>query len=243
MTNKDKKDSLGNRMKKYEHVAKHQLMPRSCVIIRVDGRAFHTYTKGMDSPFDYKLSQGMIYAAERTAEDIQGFKVAYIQSDEASFLITDFDSIETQGWFDYDLEKMVSISASTFSVYFNHFMWDRTDISRNKKPTFDSRAFNIPLEDVPNYFLWRAKDWERNSLSMYARTVFSSKQLFGKNKSMIHEMLHSVGKNWTKDLTPLQKNGCFILKVDESSRFILRDNVEPHYPQMCEVVEMAVEQY
>jgi len=75
---------------------------------------------------------------------------------------------------------------------------------------FDGRAFNIPLEDVPNYFIWRHRDWIRNSLAMYCKSFFSAKQLHGKNREEQHELLFSIGKNWARDLTWREKNGTFI---------------------------------
>ena len=112
--------NLGDRIKRYESVSHGVATARTPVLLRVDGRAFHTYTKGMERPFDSKLTDAMVAAAKTVAADMQGFKLAYIQSDEATFCITDYDSIETQGWFDYDLSKIVSISASLMSVSYTH---------------------------------------------------------------------------------------------------------------------------
>lgn len=235
------KDSLGNRIKNYENVSRYKLTPRMPVIIRLDGRSFHTFTKKFNRPFDSDLMDAMNYATKKVAEDMQGFKIAYIQSDEASFLITDFDSIEFQGWFDYNLSKMISISAATMTAHFNQYLQDIVlkkqnlfhqfnswNFILNERPNlavFDSRAFNIPKEDVANCFLWRSKDWSRNSLSMYARSFFSNKQLYGKNKNDMHEMLHQIGKNWTNDLSEREKNGTFILK-DLSEKYDVLSNYE-----------------
>lgn len=202
-------DSIGIRMKKYENVSRHFLTPRMPVIVRVDGRAFHSLTKRAEKPFDQHFMNAMVNAAFDVSQDIQGFKAAYIQSDEVTFLMTDYDDINTQGYFNYNHQKIVSITASMMSVCFNKYY------GNSQKPAvFDSRAFNVPREDVVNNFLWRAKDWERNSLQMYARSLFSHKELHKKNSSDIHEMLHSIGKNWTTDLTSQQKNGTFIIGND-----------------------------
>lgn len=200
--------NLAGRIKRYESVSHYGLTARTPVMIRVDGRAFHSYTKGMHRPFDSDLMTAMVYAAKRVAEDMQGFKAAYIQSDEVSFCITDYDKLDTQGWFDYDLQKIVSISAALMTAHFN-------EMSISKRlATFDSRAFNIPASDVVNAFVWRAKDWERNSLQMYSRANFSHKQLHGKGRSDMHEMLHCIGKNWATDLTPKEKNGTFLRNTE-----------------------------
>lgn len=195
--------TLGDRIKRYEAAYSPRFTPRSCLLVRVDGRAFHTFTRGCDRPFDADIIAAMIHATRRTAEDMQGFKLAYTQSDEATFLLTDFDSHETQGWFDYELNKVVSISASLFTAHFND------TYPSTRLATFDSRAFIVPADDAPNAFIWRQRDWERNSVQMFARAHFSHKQLHGKNHAAIHEMLHETGLNWAH-LTPRLKNGTFL---------------------------------
>lgn len=196
--------SIGDRIKRYERAYDHQLTPRSCVFIRVDGRAFHTFTRGCERPFDVNIIDAMRYATTYAAEDMQGFKLAYTQSDEATFMLTDFDTFDTQGWFDYSLNKVVSLSASLFTAAFNdHYVGPRI-------ATFDSRAFVVPIEDAPNVFVWRQRDWERNSIQMLARAHFSHKQLHQKRHDEIHEMLHGIGVNWA-DLDSHLKNGTFIL--------------------------------
>lgn len=165
--------SLADRIKRYEKTFSFQTMNRMPVMIRVDGRAFHTFTKGMNKPFDKSLINAMVFAACDVAKEMQGFKVGYVQSDEATFCLTDYDRLESQGWFDYDLAKMVSISAALMSVAFNYdFIKPQHD---DQRAFFDSRAFSVPVDDVVNAFLWRARDWERNSLQMYARSFFSHK--------------------------------------------------------------------
>lgn len=213
---------LGDRIKRYEAVSHYSLTARTPVMIRVDGRAFHTFTRGMKRPFDGDFIKAMASAAIDVAADMQGFKAAYIQSDEATFCITDYDNIETQGWFDYDLSKIVSLSASLMSVRFaKHFH------CATHTPVFDSRAFNIPANDVINAFLWRAKDWERNSLQMYSRAFYSHKDLHGKKREDMHEMLYKAGKNWATDLTMQEKNGTFLIATDEG--LAERHDIEPRY--------------
>lgn len=203
---------LGDRMKaNYESRARHYLTRRMPVIVRIDGRAFHSWTRGLDKPFDKNLMHVMVLAASELADDMQGFKAAYIQSDEASFLLTDYDNLTTEAWFDYCQSKVESIAAAGMTARFNAHYEPGT-----KPAMFDGRAFNIPREEVSNYFLWRAKDWERNSLSMYCRAHFSAKQLLGKQRDEQHEMLHSIGKNWATDLTPQERNGTFLLRGNGS---------------------------
>lgn len=199
--------SLGNRIKKYEAASSQTLIPNCPVFIRVDGRAFHTYTKGFERPFDSRLTSAMNYAARQTAQEMQGFKLAYGQSDEYTFCITDLDSNESQGWFDYKVNKLVSMTASLFTAHFNQY------IDCGKLAFFDARAFSVPMEDAPNVFVWRQQDWERNSIQMLAQSLFSHKELQGKKKADLHEMCFQAGHNWN-DLEAWEKNGSFILPED-----------------------------
>ena len=110
--------SLGDRIKGYEKTFSHKAMKRTPLMIRVDGRAFHTFTRGLEKPFDSLLMTAMIESAMYVAKEMQGFKAAYVQSDEVTFCITDYDSLETEGWFDYKLSKVVSISAALMTAAF-----------------------------------------------------------------------------------------------------------------------------
>lgn len=203
--------SLGDRIKAYEACSAPRLTPNVPVVIRVDGRAFHTFTRGMRRPFDQVLMKVMVDAAVETAREMQGFKLGYVQSDEASFLLTDYDSHETAAWFGNEVNKLVSLSASLFTGYFNAAFH-----GEHPPAAFDSRAFSVPREDAPNAFVWRQQDWSRNSLQMVARAHFSHRELIGKNRAALHEMLHGVGVNWSTDFTAQEKNGTFIL-ADKST--------------------------
>jgi len=231
-------DNLGDRMKRYEQVSHHCLTRRIPVIVRVDGKAFHSFTRGCLKPFDPTLIGTFITAATDTAREMQGFRLAYHQSDEVSFLLCDYDKIETEAWFDYDLAKIISISASTMTVYFNRSYVPPSD---NIPPPamFDARAFNVPEDDVANYFLWRAKDWERNSVSMYCAGFFSHKQMHGQGRADQHEMLHSVGKNWATDLSDRERNGTFLWR-EELGTIIRSDSIQPHYPDIAELVKKVL---
>lgn len=203
------KDALGTRIKRYEEAYKHNLTPRSCLFIRVDGKAFHSFTKGMDRPFDQDLISSMVYAACQTAQyQMQGCIAAYIQSDECTFMLTDFKDLETQGWFDYELNKVVSISASAFTYYFNEMLSKLGKVGRGPA-LFDSRAFIVPYDDAPNVFIWRQRDWQRNSVQMLARQHFSPKEMHRKSVTELHVMLMGKGVTWA-NLPEQQKNGTFI---------------------------------
>jgi len=229
--------NLGNRMKRYENVSRFYLTRRTPVMIRVDGKAFHTFLRGTEKPFSEVFISCMQEAAFYLSKEMQGFKLAYVQSDEASFLLTDYDELDTQGWFDYNLSKMISISAAKISSVFSCLVSSiHVSLQTKKLALFDSRAFNIPKEDVANYFLWRAKDWQRNSLSMYARKFYSHKELMDKRSSDIHEMLYAIGKNWTMDLDDRLKNGSWLIK-DQGWRY----DILPSYQDISKVVDPLVE--
>jgi tRNA(His) 5'-end guanylyltransferase len=189
----------------------------------------------MEKPFDGAFIHTMLSAAKYLSEEIQGFKMAYIQSDEASFLLTDYDKIDTQGWFDYNLAKMISISAARMSVSFNLLCLQNRVLIKGFG-FFDSRAFNIPKEEVANYFLWRAKDWQRNSLQMYARSFFSHKELWNKSNSEVHEMLYGIGKNWATDLDDRLKNGSWLVSGQD-----WRHDILPSYKDISRIVDPLVE--
>ncbi|WP_280185488.1 MULTISPECIES: tRNA(His) guanylyltransferase Thg1 family protein [Nocardia] len=197
---------LATRMKRYEAASHPQLLPRTPLLIRNDGRAFHTYTRQMARPFDPHFMDAMVHATQMTAADMQGFKLAYTQSDEATFLLTDYDTLTTSAWFDLDLSKIVSITAALFTAHFNDAMRGRTA----SLGVFDARAFSVPRSDVPNVFVWRQQDWERNSLSMLARAHFAHRECHGRVRAELHDMLHAKGVNWATDLTMREKNGTFL---------------------------------
>ncbi len=251
-----KEDSLGDRMKIYENCFRISIPKRSCVIIRIDGRAFHTYTRNFNRPFDQMLTDAMTTSAAFVAADMQGFQIAYHQSDEVSFLLHDYATIHTDAWFDNNLQKMTTIAASVMTANFDRYIrgrkveaacevmrkgagmedqaWKDALAQIETNPAyFDARAFLLPRDEVANYFLWRARDWERNSLQMYARSHFSAKELHGKGRTAMHEMLHSIGKNWTTDLTDQQRNGTFFQRSSgetDGGRFFKHHyNIKPTY--------------
>ena len=233
------KDSLGDRMKfNYEDRFRFELTRRIPCVIRLDGKTFHTFTKAFNRPFDERLSDAMNYAAEQLAEQVQGFKLAYLQSDECSILLTDYDQLDTEAWFDYNKSKMETISASVFTAFFNARLKELTvgkiKMLGHELAFFDARAFSIPREDIANYFLWRAKDWERNSLSMYCRSFFSAKQLHGKDRQAQHDMLYAQGKNWTTDLSSRWRNGTWLINTENGIE--VRYDIQPSYQEIAQVV-------
>jgi len=210
-------DSLGDRIKKnYEDRTRYLLPRRTYTIIRVDGRAFHTYLRDADKPFDHKIMKDIDSTAEALLREIQGSCLAFTQSDEISILATDFKEDTTEAWFDNNLQKVVSVAASIATAEFNkqrmlRLRFDFQEIadalSCRRQATFDARAFTIsdPVE-VENYFIWRQKDAERNSLQMLARSLYSHNELEGKGTVELHDLIHAKGMNWN-DLNNGVKRG------------------------------------
>lgn len=214
--------TLGDRMKGYENVSQSVLMKRTPVIIRVDGRAFHTFTKQylLDrTPFSQIMTHCMAAAAMSLVHQIQGAVLAYAQSDEISVLVRDWDNFNTEQWFGGKIQKMVSISSAIASVAFYaayEKLTDPIDYAPHR-PLFDSRAFNVPREDVDNYFIWRQKDAIRNSVNMLGQYHFSHKELQGKNVDQVKQMLEEKGVSWDKLSTVNKRGFCVPAKYPLSS--------------------------
>lgn len=184
------KDPMGERMKTfYEDVYRMKLPKRSYVIVRIDGKAFHTYTRGFDRPFSELISRAMIGTTKYLVDNIQGAKLGYVQSDEISILITDFDELTTSAWFDNNIQKIVSVSASMATAHFNRIIYNQLG-NYDNLAMFDARAFVIPSRtEVLNYFFWRYRDATRNAINTFAQSKFSQKQLSGKNVATVYEMI------------------------------------------------------
>jgi tRNA(His) 5'-end guanylyltransferase len=223
-------DDLGSRMKKYEDCFRHHLPNKTCVIIRLDGKAFHSFCRGMDKPFDQNLRNCMINATLALCNQIQNVKFAYCQSDEISLLLTDYDNIKTDAWFDNNIQKMTSVSASICTIAFNN----HSRVMYPKKTAhFDSRVFILPKEEVCNYYLWRQQDATRNSIQMVARTYFSQRECHKKNTSELQDMLMlQKGVNWNNYPTQFKRGVAFykekVLKpvISASNTYAIPDMIE-----------------
>lgn len=205
-------DELGDRIKlNYESRTKVKLPRRTYTIIRLDGKAFHTYTRGFAKPYDNDLMNAMDYTTKMLCENIQGCKLGYVQSDEISLLLTDFDKLTTEAYFDGNVQKITSITASMATAYFNEYMRNnREDIDR--LAFFDSRVFTISNpNEVVNYFLWRQNDAVRNSISMTAQSLYSHDDLKFINMSQAQDMCMEKDVNWN-DLPDGFKRGRMSIK-------------------------------
>lgn len=207
------KNSLGDRMKRFESVSSNVVGFRTPVIIRLDGKAFHTYTKGFEKPWDVILQCAMSQTCKALMKDVQGCQIAYTQSDEISLLLTDYDSIQTQPWFDNKIQKIVSISASIATFAFNESM--QIQGVTDKRALFDSRVFSLPKEEVNNYFIWRQQDAVRNSISSLAQSLFSHKELQGLSANKMQNlMLSERDVNWNNIETQNKRGWCFSKELE-----------------------------
>lgn len=212
-----KKDELGSRMKEnYEDRTRFMLPRRTYTIVRLDGKAFHTYTKNFKRPYDERLMRVMDNTAISLCKGVQGVKLAYVQSDEISLVLTDFDAVKSDAWFDGNIQKIVSVSASIATAAFNNEMYLDEEIlaPMTKVAHFDSRVFTIPeRSEVINYLIWRQQDATRNSIQMGAQALYTQKQLHQKNTSDLQELMFQKGINWN-DYPVGFKRGRVIIKEE-----------------------------
>lgn len=231
------RSDLGTRMKRYEVASRTYLTRRMPVIMRIDGRAFHSFTRGFERPFDPVLRTAMKGTMFALCKEIQGCVLGYTQSDEITLVLVDYQTLTSDAWFDYEVQKLCSIGASAATTFFQeHFkvtycLWcslygenkpyeqaiayQRADGGR--APMFDCRAFNVPKEDVCNNLIWRQQDAIRNSIQSVGRAYFSHKELQGKSCKDIQDMLlEQKGINWN-DYATEYKRGCCCVKDDDGS--------------------------
>jgi tRNA(His) 5'-end guanylyltransferase len=216
-----KHDEFGNRMKTYEYAYRTYLPKRLPVLLRIDGCHFHSYTKKLHKPFDERLVQAFWETGKFLASELMGCKIIYHQSDEISILLTNNDKLTTEAWFDNNIQKVASVSASLATAKFNEVI--KRDLPDTKLATFDCRVWVLPPDEVVNYFLWRQLDATKNSISMVAQSYFSAKQLHGlSGKQMQEKLMFEKNVNWN-ELPIWQRRGVCITK-----RTYLKDTVERH---------------
>lgn len=226
------KTSLGDRMKTYEAVPKNFLMRRQPVIIRLDGKSFHSYTRGFDKPFDEELMKAMQQTMKYLCEEIQGCVLGYTQSDEITLVLCDYEKLDTDAWFGYNVQKMVSIAASMATLAFNRKIKEiflelsgenypafvtklsRISTQMKKGAFFDARCFTLSIAEVNNCLLWRQQDATRNSIQALAQSLYSHKQIEGINtKQLQDKMFAEKGINWS-DLSTSKKRGSCCIKTE-----------------------------
>ena len=234
------RSDLANRMKEfYETIPKTRLMRRCPVIVRIDGKSFHTFTRGFQKPFDEILIQSMQETMKYLCRNVQGCVLGYTQSDEISLILVDYKKLNSSAFFDYEVQKVCSITASMATMAFNKYFEKRVDDayhdyyleawngsekeeklfdsyykSIEKGAMFDSRCFNIPKEEVTNYIYWRQLDASRNSVQMVGQANFSDKELHKKTTNQIQDMLMTQKSiNWNDFPTYQKRGSCCIKEV------------------------------
>jgi len=239
-----RKVTLGDRMKQYEACYDVHILRKVPLIVRLDGRAFHSWTRksGCIRPFDEKLMALMAETTRFLCENVEGCVFGYTQSDEISLLLRDDQSRDAYAWFDKRLQKIVSLSAAMATCYFNaHNPYEK------KFPAyFDSRAFALPAEDVRGYFIWRQNDASKNSLSMLAQSLYSHRELVGKQREALMDLCWQKGQNWDALPTP-KKRGFAVRKRTvsvigkfgpvERQKFVIDEDVPIFSSESCALFE------
>lgn len=226
---KNKKDSLGDRMKKYESVTTGQvLVPHVPTVIRLDGKSFHTWAKHCQKPFDTRL----VDVFDRTVKDLVRnlpVVIGYTQSDEITLIIYDGGDTRQTPLFDGKLFKLQSVVASMCTAFFNKHVeyYDWTVKSEPELAFFDCRVFNVPNEtEAVNCLIWRELDAARNSIQGLGQAYFSHKQLQNKSCNDIQEMLFTEkGVNWN-DLPDGLKRGRYFTKYTEDVDGVIRTKIK-----------------
>ncbi len=220
--------ALGDRMKGYEAATRLELPRRTYTIVRVDGRAFHSYLRQAERPFDSVLMETMDQVAAALCAEMMGAVFSYAHSDEISVLLADFGSVHTEAWFGGTVQKMASLAASAATAEFNYraaaAMMGKGLKVPHERATFDARVFTIPSPvEVANYFVWRQRDCVRNSVAMAAQAHFSHKRLHGLNGAQMQELLWSEkGVNWN-DYPDGAKRGRVCQRVTAPERVTYTD--------------------
>lgn len=241
------RDVLGERMKEfYEYIPRTKLMRRVPVAIRIDGKAFHTFTKDFRKPFDRVLISTMQRTMKYLCENIQGCVLGYTQSDEITLILVDYKKLNSAAWFDYEIQKMCSVAASMATMTFNKVFAEMVEDYKVKCYTndvlsqgvetqqeqqryievlckavekgamFDARVFNIPREEVTNLIYWRQVDATRNSIQMVGQANFSHKELQNKSCDMIQDMLMTKKRINWNDFPTHLKRGSCCIKEEYS---------------------------
>lgn len=215
------KDDLGDRMKLFfEDRSKTRLIRRMPVICRLDGKCFSKFCKRFEKPHDMRFHDIMNATTLHLCKEVSGTVFAEHHSDEISLLLIDYQTLTTEAYFNYEVQKVVSVVSGLATAEFCRRLCCAAELGCDNDhpwPSFDCRVFNLPKEEVENYFWWRMKDATRNSISMLAQSKFSHKQLQNVNSKQMQEMLFQhCGINWN-DLPEEQKNGwCFVKNEEEA---------------------------
>ena len=210
--------SFSNRMKDYEsREAGRRFIPLMPVIARLDGRAFHSFCKGMDKPFDFGFIRAMDDTARFMLEETRAL-MAYVQSDEIT-LLWHSEEYKSQIFFDGRIQKMASILAALASVKFSREICDVFPDRSARMPVFDCRVWQVPNKtEAVNVFVWCEKDAIRNSIQAMAQSMYSSSELHGKGTAEQKKMVFIGGVDWDA-LSERVKKGAFYWRRKKLRKF------------------------
>jgi len=209
------------RMKGYENIYNKKMIPLVPILVRVDGKSFHTWTKGLEKPFDNDLIKCM----KDTTHDLMletSALFGYTQSDEISLLFYS-DRVDSQVFFNGKVNKLNSVLASMTTAIFNNIKSYDEFLANKPFALFDCRCWQMPKEEVANYFIWRERDAVRNSINSVGQANFSHKELQGKSSKEIQEMLfQEKGINWN-DFNLNEKRGTYLQKSKSIISYLQKD--------------------
>lgn len=231
---------LAKTMKSYENVPRMALMEGVPVIIRVDGRAFKNFTKGLAAPFDEVFRTAMRNTMIALCANVGNCVLGYTFSDEISLVLIQ-KTPSTDPWFKNEVEKMVSNSASLATLFFNREFVAAASKAIEKDPalkkryepkfwraTFDSRVFNLPEKEITNYLLWRQMDCMRNSIASAVRALpgITHATTHGQDLTAMKMMLSGGGTPW-ESFSSYNRYGVFAVKRPMTfTRVVNNDTVE-----------------
>lgn len=206
-------DALGTRMKAYEQIETlKRFPPNSILCVRIDGRSFSKFTKGLKRPYDERLSSLMVETTKYVVDEHKCL-IGYTQSDEMSFII--LNKYEAPCDFDAKVQKLVSAMTSSATAYFNanlgKYLPEKVS---GKLPRFDCRIWVVPnFSEATNVLLWREQDAIKNSVSMLAQHHFSHKELQHVNTSLMKDMLLTKKEIRWDDEPEFFKKGTYVKRV------------------------------
>jgi tRNA(His) 5'-end guanylyltransferase len=214
------KSAIGNRMKMYEGIeAKRMLIPKLPILVRIDGKTFSKFTRGLKRPYDERMHNLMVEVTKLLVSEYNAL-IGYTQSDEISLVIYS-ETLESQVPFNGRVQKLIGDMAAFTTLHFNRLLPEYLPEEYVKRyPRFDCRVWNVPtLEEAANTILWREMDATKNSISMAAQHYFSHKKLQGKNGKEMQDMLMlEKNINWN-DYPAFFKRGTFVKKIVTQRKF------------------------
>ena len=202
-------DELGDRMKMLEKIeAGRRLMPLLPAMVRIDGKNFSKFTKGLQRPYDKRLSDLMVLVTKSLVEEYNAI-LGYTQSDEISLILYS-DNYKSQIPYDRKIQKMVGDIAAYASLVFNKALPTCIPEKSDAMPRFDCRVWNVPnITEAVNTILWRELDATKNSVSMATRTFYSHKEIHGLGRADQMDLLMKKGVNWN-DYPDFFKRGTYV---------------------------------